>query len=142
MLKIFGKKVAYEDSRAKRRVRAFCLLKYSVLNKMPQKTTVVNPKDISASGTAFICDENLPVNSMLEVDIYMPPLKDFITVMASVVWVSKIKDTERFVVGVRFTAMDQEEKMRLNSYIAKLSKDPTMHPYLDRKARRFKRQNL
>jgi|GEM_PF-4237173 c-di-GMP-binding flagellar brake protein YcgR len=136
------RKLASKNSRELRRFRSFCLLKYSVLNRMPQKTTMVNPKDINAKGTLFVSDEYIPLNSLLELDLYLPPLKDFITIMAKVARVQKARDDDRYFVGTQFTAMDPADKLRIHSYIEKQAKDPDMQRYFDKRAGYFKRSLL
>jgi len=136
------KKSTSENSREHRRFRSFCLLKYSVLNRTPQKTTMVNPQDINAKGALFVSDEHLPLNALLELDLYLPPLKDFITIMAKVARVQKAKGDDRYFVGMQFTAMDPADKLRINSYIEKQAKDPDMQKYFDKRARFFKRSLL
>jgi c-di-GMP-binding flagellar brake protein YcgR len=142
MPKVFDKKIKTEDSRQTRRFRSFCLLKYSISSSSVQKTTIVNPRNISAKGASFISDDKLSLDVIFEADIYLPPLKDFVTVMAKTVRVLKIKDTQEYWVGVRFTAIDPADKIRINSYIEDAAKDPQMYRYLDKKGRYFKRRSL
>jgi len=142
MIKLWNRKTVSVNSRKNRRSRSFCLLKYCVLNKSPQKTAVVNSRDISASGAGFVSDEKLPLNAILEIDIYLPPLKDFITVMANVVRELKIRDSNQYFIGTQFTAVDPREKSKINSYIESLAKDPATRIYLDKKAGYFKRSLL
>lgn len=138
---LFDKKIISQDSRGARRFRSFGLLRYSPAGSTGKKT-IVNPRNISARGASFISEESLNANSLLEIDIYLPPLNDFITVIANVVRVLKIKDTDQYWVGVRFTAIDPADRNRINSYIEEMAKNPSMYRYLDKKAKYFKRRFL
>lgn len=140
MLKLLANKVVTKNSRQARRCRTFGLLKYCVLNRSPQQTILVNPRDISANGVAFISDTSLPVKAILEIDIYMPPLNGFITVIAHVARVVKIKDSDRYLIGAHFAAMDPADRSRINDHIEKLAKDQANQQYLDKEANSFRRQ--
>ncbi len=134
--------ITSQDSRAFRRARSFCLIKYSLLSADPQKKIMVNARNISAGGTLFVSDTDLPKGTMLEMEIYLPPLKDFVTVLANVVEALKARDEDQYLVRVRFTAMDAEDRKRINFYIENLANNPFVSRYLDRKAAVFKRRFL
>jgi len=136
---MFKSKLLSADSRTSRRFRSFGLIKYSLASKASGKTSLSNPRDISSGGTSFVCDETLPMHSMLELDIYLPPLDDFIMAIGKVVNSFLVKGTDRHLVGVQFTAMDPENKKRLSSYIEGIAKDSRMQRYLDKKGKYFKR---
>lgn len=139
MIRLFKKKMLSEDSRVHRRLRSFCLIKYNLVNNPAHKKTVTNARDISAGGVLFTSDANFPKGSMLEMDIYLPPLKNFFTAMANIVDTTKIKGTKQYWARARFTAIDPEDKKRIQAYVEHISKDPSMHKHLDKKAPRFKR---
>lgn len=136
----FWKKVAAEDSRNYRRFKAHCLIKYSLANKATTKKIVITPRDISADGTLFVSDTTMPKNALMEMDVYLPPLKDFFTVMGSVIRADKIKGTDQYLVAIRFTAMDPKERGSIDSYIDDVSKKPGMERFLDKKRKIVKRQ--
>jgi len=142
MPKMFNKNAISTNTREHRRFRSFSLLKYCLLNDPTQKTFLVNPRDVSARGASFVSDLNLPLNTILEADIYLPPLKDFVTVMANVVRVLKLKNRTQYLVGIHFRAIDPENKFRIDSYITKTAKNPSMQRYFDKKAAHFHRSFL
>lgn len=137
---IFRKSVISENTRRYRRLRAYCLIKYSCPTDPTLKKHLVTPRDFSAGGVLFISDRPVDKNKVLEVDIYLPPLKDFFMAMAKVVRVVKIKETEQYWIGLRFTAMDPKEKEVIDSYIQRLAQDPSMKRYLDSSGRWFRRK--
>lgn len=136
----FWKRVISEDGRQHRRLRTHCLIKYSFANDPSAKKRVVTTRNISSSGALFISDLPLPKNALLEAEIYLPPFKNFFTVMASVARVEKIRETDQYWGGIHFTAIDPNEKETINSYIEDLAKHPAMHKFLDKKSKVFKRK--
>lgn len=140
ILSFFKKGVVSENSRTFRRMRSFCLIKYSLASDIAQKRIIVNARDISAGGTVFISKTRIPNGAVLEMDIQLPPLKESFTVMAKVVESLKVKGEEQYLIRTHFKAIDPEDRKRINNYIEQVAKDPSMWKYFDKKATKFKRR--
>lgn len=136
---LFNKRVFTADGRAYRRLRSFCLIKYMLVNDPQQRRILANTKDISAGGIQFVSDANIPTGAVLEVDIYLPPLNDFFTAMALVVSSENAREGNKYFVRVRFTAIDPDDRKRINSYIEHFSRDPALKKFLDKKRGKFSR---
>jgi len=141
ILSFFKKGITSENSRTFRRMRSFCLIRYSLASDISQKRIVVNARDISAGGTVFVSKTRISEGAVLEMDIQLPPLKESFTVMAKVVESLKIRGEEQYLIRAHFKAIDPEDRKLINSYIEQVAKDPTMRKYLDKKATKFKRRS-
>ncbi|MCM8781532.1 MAG: PilZ domain-containing protein [Candidatus Omnitrophica bacterium] len=142
ILRFFKKKIKSQDTRTSRRMRTFCLIRYNVVSDAAHRKYLANPRDISAGGVSFISKTSFPKGSILEMDIYFPPLKDFFTVMAKVEGSLKTKSEAQYLIRANFKAIDPEDKKKINLYIEQAAKNPYMQKYLDKKARIVKRRYL
>lgn len=142
MPSLFKKRLVSQNRRLYRRARSFCLIKYSFLNDPAHKQTLVNPKNISAGGLAFISKTDLTTGAMLDMEMYLPPLKGFFTLIGTIVKTSKIKDTNQYLIRINFKAIDAEDRKRINAYIEEMARHPLMNRYLDKKSQNFKRWSI
>lgn len=138
----FKRHLINKDDRMFRRARSFCLIKYSRSNDPAHKKTLVNPRNISADGVMFISDTNFTAGTMLDMDIYLPPLKNFFTVIGNIIKSSKIKGVNQYLVRLHFKAMNPDDKKHINTYIEQLAKNPLISRYIDKKTTNFKRRHI
>ena len=141
MFAFFRKKRAISgNTRQFRRFKSFGLIKYTLLKGTLHKDVVINPKDISAGGTLFISDADLPQGRILEMDIYLPPLKDFFTVIGRIISSAKIKNAKKYLIRVCFMTMDQQEKKIINSYVENIARQSFAHRFMDKPCGTYKRK--
>jgi c-di-GMP-binding flagellar brake protein YcgR len=128
-----------QDSRVFRRVRAFAIIKYSITGDPAHSKTVVNPRNISAGGALFMVNKKLSKGTIMDIELYLPPLKDFFSIVASVVDSSRIDKSRKYWTRIKFTAIAQEDRRSISAYIEDLANDPEASRYLDKKGLMFKR---
>ena len=85
-------------------------------------------KNIGAGGLMFETDTLFSIGSKLDIEIYQPityEKREFISIFspASVVWIKEIegakkyKWSNRYRLGVRFTRLDQEDRIKIDTYV-------------------------
>jgi len=134
------KRTLSRDSRVFRRARAFGIIKYSITGDPAHSKTLVNPRNISAGGALFIVNKKLPKGTIMDIKLYLPPLKDFFSMVASVVDSSRIDNSGEYWTRIEFTAITQEDRRSISAYIEDLANDPEVSRYLDKKGLMFKRK--
>ena len=75
-------------------------------------------QNISASGIAFNIQENLAVDTMLDLQIDLPDAGEAIRCLGKVVWIREIP-SGAYQVGVSFLVLRGAERNRLNQYVTK-----------------------
>ncbi len=137
---MFAKRIISQESRAFRRARAFGIIKYSVAGDPEHKKVLANPRSISAGGALFIADKKFIKGTVIDLELYLPPLKGFFNVVSSVVDSSRIGNLEEYWIRIKFTAINPEDRRTINNYIEGMAKDPEMAKYLDKSGASFKRR--
>lgn len=74
-------------------------------------------KDISAGGVRFVSNEFLPVSARLNVELSLDSNTHTLPATARVVWVNKIPYNENFMVGLEFTTIENENRLRIIRYV-------------------------
>jgi len=85
-------------------------------------------KNIGAGGLMFEADTPFSIGAKLDIEIYQPTTYDkrkFVSIFASasVVWVKEIevakkyKGSNRYRLGVQFTRLDQEDRIKIDTYV-------------------------
>ncbi len=74
-------------------------------------------KNISAGGVAFIAPEEIPIGSILEVNMELPDGKDPIVCLAKVVWVKPTEEVDRYEIGICFLDLTGSERTRINYFV-------------------------
>ena len=136
---LFKHPIISRDSRIFRRARAFGIIKYAITGDPAHSKTLVNPRNISAGGALFMMNKKLPKGTIMDIELYLPPLKDFFSIEASVVDSSRIDDSGEYGTRIKFTAITEEDRRSINAYIEDLANDPESAKYLDEKGLMFKR---
>ena len=139
---LFKKRLISQNNRLFRRMSSFCLIKYSLLNDPAHKKTLVNPKNISAGGLAFISSRDFTAGAILDMDMYLPPLKGFFTLIGAIAKTLKIKDTGQYLVRINFKAIDAEDRKRINAYVEEMARHPLLSKYFDKKSISFERRSI
>ncbi|MFQ3675785.1 MAG: HD domain-containing phosphohydrolase [Endomicrobiia bacterium] len=76
---------------------------------------IAKTKNISAGGLRFVTNEELSVNSFIEVELYLP--NHTIETLAKVVHCTKLNNNGSREVGVMFINLSKETEIRLNKYL-------------------------
>ncbi len=118
---LFRKKVKAPNARRFKRFRADFLVKYEV----GQGTTgrVTNARDVGAGGLRFWSDEKLPESSLLNVSIYIPPLKRVVEGVVRILRVRRVKKTTSYSIAVSFLDLKQEDREAIDQFAEGLSAD-------------------
>lgn len=125
----FRKKTKLANTRRFKRFRADFLVKYQVDPKGGAKIT--NARDVGAGGIKFWSEEKIPESSLLNVSIYMPPLKRVVEGVVCVLRVRKVKKTFLYSIAVSFLDLKQEDREEINRFAEGLSKEKGAQFLLD-----------
>ena len=66
---------------------------------------------------AFIAPEEIPIGSILEVNMELPDGKDPIVCLAKVVWVKPTEEVDRYEIGICFLDLTGSERTRINYFV-------------------------
>jgi c-di-GMP-binding flagellar brake protein YcgR len=116
---LFGKKRPKGEERRKYiRLDAHHLLKYKIVGKGEELSFA---KNISAGGVLFIAKENIPTDSVIELEINFPTFPHPIKAKARVVWNRELKKFGGFETGAEFINVDEDAKEFINKKITSTS---------------------
>ncbi len=136
---MFFKREVRENNRAFRRARSFCIIKYCLAGDQVKQKTLANPRNLSAGGLLFAAQKHFPKDTMLDIDMYIPPLKGFFTVVATVVNSAREGAAGEYAIRVKFTAIDPEARKHINNLIEEMANNPSLSQYLDKGGSKPKR---
>ncbi len=80
----------------------------------------VTIKNISAGGTFFYYKKNLGLDSLLYLKIYVPICTSVINCVGEITRIEEPKADTMFLIAIKFTEIDKQEKEKLNTTIEKL----------------------
>jgi len=86
------------------RVKVQCLLQY-VLEGSGKKVSYV--KDISAGGVLFHSKEDIPENTLLDLEISLPKTESSLKMQAKIIRTKPLKGMEGFEIGAEFINIDE-----------------------------------
>lgn len=76
---------------------------------------ITKTKNVSAGGLQFYTNEEVPVNTFIEVELYLPNYT--IETLAKVVRCTSIDNQQQFEIGITFINLPKETEKRLNKYL-------------------------
>ena len=126
---LFRKKVKAPNARRFKRFRANYLVKYEVSKGTAGRVT--NARDIGAGGLRFWSEEKLPESSLLNVSIYIPPLKRVVEGVVRVLRVRRVKKTMAYSIAVSFLDLKHEDREAINRFAESISTDRKMRFMID-----------
>lgn len=104
-----------------RRIDAELRLEYSIEGGPSKKAKLQTyTKNVGAKGVCFSLSEDLPLNTVLWLKIYIPEKKGPIKAKAGVVWKGKftsLNKTVRYDVGVDITDISESDQRRLRQHL-------------------------
>ena len=118
---LFRKKTKLLNARRFKRFRADFLVKYEVGKGTAGRIT--NARDIGAGGVRFWSEEKLPESSLLNVSIYLPPLRRTVEGVVRVLRVRRVKKTLLYSIAVSFMDLKQEDREAINQFAEGLSQE-------------------
>jgi c-di-GMP-binding flagellar brake protein YcgR len=98
-------KPRFTERRHYRRKDIYCFIKYGFPH-----TTITSIRNISGGGILFKAHEYLPIGTQLEITISIPPIENPITILVEVVRVERIKNANKYWVGVKFLDIKEEDR--------------------------------
>jgi len=118
-------KKGFEEKRKFARLNTSVDVQYSVLEKKPKKELKTKTKDISAGGICIIANEQLEVENLLGISIYLAGESMPITAKGRVVWTKSFqmgKQNQHYDVGVEFVDISSEDRKKIDQYVFSLLK--------------------
>jgi len=80
----------------------------------------VRTVDISRGGVGFVSSKRIPINEKVVIELDFQPKVDPVLVVGQVKWVSKIKDSQLYRIGMSFTDdVEEDSGSRLKQYFTK-----------------------
>lgn len=104
-----------KEKRVFTRLKTHHLIKYRVLSSREKTLSFV--RNISAGGVLFYSEEELPLDSTLEMKINIPPNTEPVNVIAKVVRSHPLKKVGGYEVGVEFVHIEEEDRELINKRI-------------------------
>lgn len=80
--------------------------------------------NVSRTGIGFFSDDPIPTEAILDLSLYLPPLRAPLQARGRVVWANRVKGQDSYSIGVRLT-------MRAKDYIAKFEELKKYHVATD-----------
>ena len=96
------------------RLKAYQLAKYRVISPKEGEHIVFNAvKDIGGEGVCFRTKEDLPISSILELQINVPFLDKPLDTVAKVVWTKIMGRTNKYEIGVQFLDIEKDYQRKI-----------------------------
>lgn len=80
--------------------------------------------NVSRTGIGFFSDTPIPTDAILDINLFVPPLRNPLQARGRVVWANRVKGQDTYSIGVRLT-------MRAKDYIAKFEELKKHHTAAD-----------
>ena len=102
-------------------------VEYSPIREIiPQKKSFT--ENVSPGGICFLVDEEIGVNTLLSLKIYLPDNRDAIEAKARVVWTKvssflSVEKRKHYDLGLEFVEIDENDRQRIWQYIEKHSSE-------------------
>ena len=104
-----------------RRIEAELRVEYAVEGSPSQKATLQTyTKNVGAKGICFSVSEDIALNTILSLKIYLPDKKGPIEAKGSVVWKGKFTSLDtsvRYDVGVDISQISESDERRLRQHL-------------------------
>ena len=117
--KITGKP-SWTEKRKFIRLSAHHLLKYKILDKASEMSFARN---ISAGGVLFYSKEDLPVDSMIEMEINFPHYPHPVKVVSKVIRTKPMKKMGGFEIGAEFVNVEEDARDFINKKIVSVQEE-------------------
>ena len=113
-----------QERRRYPRTNGLVLVNYRIPElKIEGKTSAF---DVSAEGTRITVNRELKLDTLVEIEIYLPGDSQPILAKGTVIWVQKVGakgdspvdfEKENFYTGLKFTIIDQKKRKRIIDYV-------------------------
>lgn len=108
------------EQRVFTRLKTHHLIKYRVISSKEKTLSFV--RNISAGGVLFYSEEELPLESTLEMKISIPPRVEPVNVIARIVRSNPLKKIGGYEYGVEFVHIDEEDREVINKRVLGINK--------------------
>ena len=75
--------------------------------------------DISKSGVGLICQQEIPIDTQMPIELALNPEGESVTAIGKVKWISRMPGADAFRIGVTFAEFISGSKSLLGQYISK-----------------------
>ncbi len=130
---MFGrKKYKMKNTRQFKRLLVPYLVKFKVAGSQDD-FSISNLKDISAGGAKFWTENPLSEETLLNVQLCIPPIDSEFETIARVVRVRQVQDSGIFYIAIRFLEIPEPAQKALNDFIEEVSENREASRYVDHK---------
>ncbi|MBL7084832.1 MAG: PilT/PilU family type 4a pilus ATPase [Candidatus Omnitrophica bacterium] len=109
-----------EDRRQFTRLRSEFIVKCRVAEEKEAREIIATTRDISAMGIFFETKHHYPLNTVLEIELNLPPLAKKTKAMVKVSRVEELLKKETYGIGATFLKLDGEDKEKIMQYIRRM----------------------
>jgi c-di-GMP-binding flagellar brake protein YcgR len=96
------------------RLKAYQLSKYRVIYPEERKSAILDSiKDIGGGGVCFRIEEDLPISSILELQINVPFLAHPLRCLVKVVWTRRLGKSNKYEIGTEFVEIDESARKKI-----------------------------
>lgn len=121
MLNLLFRRSKVANARRYKRFRADFLVKYQINGK--GEVRITNVRDIGAGGIRFWADEQVPESSLVDINVYLPPLERSVEATAKVLRTRKVKKGFLYYVAVQFLDLSGQDREAIDEFAETLSED-------------------
>jgi uncharacterized protein (TIGR02266 family) len=114
------KETDVQERRKYVRLTADVEVRYDVLDTKSHEAMQAVTRNISAGGICLIINEQLPIGTVLQLDIYLPQNQPVIKAKGKIVWISAFRmanEKERYDAGIEFIEIDEEQRKIIDKYV-------------------------
>ena len=121
---MFEKKYQTQNSRQHKRLLAPYLMKYQILpaealDSSLQESYLSNVKDLSAGGVKFWTERALAENTLLKIQISIPPIQRTLEMIAKAIRVRQVRGGSIFYIAAVFMEIPKSDQEALNQLAGK-----------------------
>ena len=109
-----------EDRRNYTRLRSECVIKCRLAEEKEAKEIMVTLRDISATGIYFESKQDYPLNTVLEIELNIPPLTERTKAMVKVSRIEELLKKDTYGIGATFLKLDGKDKEKIIEYIKRM----------------------
>ncbi|MGD2084136.1 MAG: PilZ domain-containing protein [Chromatiales bacterium] len=99
-----------------------------VPNRSPQRVWNLLGEDISLTGIRLLSPESFPVASRLRLEIDVEGELSPIQAIGTVVWIGQLPEANRWRIGLKFTELSDEARLRIGKVVSGRPPSPSGVP--------------
>jgi c-di-GMP-binding flagellar brake protein YcgR len=112
-----------KEKRASERKRIYAPVRYQL--KSSQVFGAASSCDISEGGLRLNFEKFVPNNTEFLLQMNLPTMPKIINALGKVVWANRLPHSDRYQLGLKFTAIDDQEKTDISDYLKNIQMNIT-----------------